>query len=84
MSNRGRHRRKIKGIWIHKVLSQSTLRLMLQRQKEQSNVNNILVFEISPSAGTVENGFMWNETPEGWNFWNEVSEKIKSYKKHYL
>lgn len=84
MSNRGRHKIKIKGNWIHKVLPQSTLRLMLQRQKEQGNVNNIIVFEISPNAGICEKGFTWADTPEGWNFWHEISEKIKSYKNHYL
>lgn len=85
MSNRGRHRNiKIKGHWIHKVLPQSTLKLMLQRQKEQSNVNNIIVFEICPTASSYEKGFSWNRTPEGWNFWQEIAEKIKSYKNNYL
>lgn len=85
MSNRGRHRNiKIKGNWIHKVLPQNTLRLMLQRQKDQGNMPNIVIFEIWPSASVCEKGFAWNHTPEGWEFWHEISQKIKSYKNNYL
>lgn len=84
MSNRGRHKNKIKGNWIHKVLPQSTLRLMLQRQKDQGNIPHIVIFETMPSASVLQKGFAWDNTPEGWEFWNNVSKKINFYKANCL
>lgn len=48
------------------------LELILVRQKEQDNPRNLLVFLNNPRAGKSHNGFDWNKTPEGHEFWEQI------------
>ena len=45
---------------------------MLECQEEQGSPKNISVFEKDRTAGETKKGFVWCDTKEGYDFWNEV------------
>lgn len=45
---------------------------MLDYQEEQGNLRDVSVFERDRKEGHYVGGFEWNETKEGWSFWNDV------------
>lgn len=45
---------------------------MLHYQKQQGNSRNITVFEECRFKNDLDEGFSWNKTSEGYNFWQEV------------
>lgn len=48
---------------------------MLDYQEQQGNERDISVFEKDIFAGKRSKGFIWDETLEGADFWNEVIEQ---------
>lgn len=47
---------------------------MLHYQQEQGNRRDIEVFERDRCAGSIDGGFTWGRTKEGFTFWKEVIE----------
>lgn len=45
---------------------------MLEYQVQQGNPRDVTIFEDTPFCGKKDGGFEWEETPEGWEFWNNV------------
>jgi hypothetical protein len=45
---------------------------MIERQVMQGNLANVKVFQADPTAEHLDGGFEWEESPEGWDFWNNV------------
>jgi hypothetical protein len=46
--------------------------LLLAHQQRAGNIQNLSVFISQPLAGTYEGGFNWENTPEGYDFWNNL------------
>ena len=85
MSNRGRHKKKKSKYsysWISNVLSDDIINRILDIQEQHSthHIRNLNVFEKDPFAGKYQQGFTWADTPEEWDYWNEVFAKINYYK----
>ena len=84
MSNRGRHRKSNKHL-IVQILGKTIANRMMECQKEQEKIPNLDVFLHRPFAGTIDGGFVWNNTTEGWDYWSDRAEEIKNhplYKKY--
>lgn len=45
---------------------------MLEHQWAQTGVADVSTFQNDPSAGPRDDGFLWNDTDEGWSFWASV------------
>lgn len=45
---------------------------MIEHQVMQGNPANIKVFQTDTTAEQLDGGFEWEDSPEGWNFWNNV------------
>jgi hypothetical protein len=45
---------------------------MIERQVMQGNPANVEVFQADTTAERLDGGFEWEESPEGWDFWNNV------------
>ena len=62
---------------------------MVDYQIEQGNIPNVTVFQKDCATAKFQNGFDWDETEEGANFWGEVidfnnfEEFFKKYPKKY-
>ena len=85
MSNRGRHKKKKSKYsfsWISNVLDDCIIDEILDTQEKYSahNTRNLSVFERDPYAGKHSNGFTWSNTPEGWEYWNDIFTKVRDYK----
>lgn len=85
MNNRGRHKKKKSKYaysWISKILDDNVIDKILEHQKHKSknNIVDLKVFENHPYAGSHGNGFVWKNTEEGWDYWNDVFEKVNNYK----
>jgi hypothetical protein len=48
------------------------IELMLKRQKEQGNPKDIIPFLILIRMDKIQKGFNWDETKEGYDFWEDV------------
>ena len=86
MSNRGRHKKKKSKYsysWISNILSDDIINKMLNIQEQHStqHIRNLSVFEKDPFAGKYQQGFTWADTPEKWDYWNNVLTKVYDYKK---
>lgn len=46
--------------------------MMLKRQCEQTGRHDVRVFQFSKSASAGGDGFDWDDSDEGWEFWNDV------------
>ena len=57
---------EIKGFPIEVV------KMMLKRQYEQIGLCDVKAFQFSKSASAGGGGFDWDDSPEGWEFWNDV------------
>ena len=82
--NRGRHKKSNHHL-IVQILGSKIANRMAECQKEQGNIPNLNVFLHKPSAGTFEGGFIWDQTTEGWGYWSDQAEKVRShplYKKY--
>lgn len=55
-----------------KGFPQEVVEKMLERQVEQGNKRDVSVFEGSKSSGRYGDGFSWDESIEGWDFWDDV------------
>ena len=51
---------------------------MVDYQYDKRHVCDVGVFQQSADAATY--GFIWSETSEGWDFWNDVINKKQFYK----
>lgn len=51
---------------------------MVDNQYDKRHVCDVSVFQQSADAATY--GFIWSETSEGWDFWNDVINKKQFYK----
>lgn len=76
--NRGRHKKQNKHLVIQ-ILGIRIANRMMECQKEQRNTPNLDVFLRDPSAGSINGGFMWDDTTEGWDHWNSQAEKLKNH-----
>ena len=45
---------------------------MIERQVMQGNPANVKVFQADTTAEQLDGGFEWENSPEGWDFWNDV------------
>lgn len=45
---------------------------MIERQVMQGNSANVKVFQTDATAEQLDGGFEWEDSPEGWDFWNDV------------
>ena len=45
---------------------------MIERQVMQGNPANVKVFQADTTAEQLDGGFEWEDSPEGWDFWNDV------------
>ena len=78
--NRGRHKKKpIKypNTWLTKVMTEKQLDLLFQRAHEQGNNPTIDKIERMPTHISI---ITWDNTPEGWDFWNNILSKVENYK----
>lgn len=85
MSNRGRHKKKKSKYfysWISKILDDNIIDKILEHQKHQSryHIVDLTVFEKYPYAGRPDGGFTWVDTEEGREYWNDVFDKVNTYK----
>lgn len=80
MSNRGRHRktRKYGNTWLYNVLSDKEIDLIFKRAEEQGNRITTNMIEYNPTASDI---FIWDHTPEGWAYWNNILfNQVQHYK----
>lgn len=77
--NRGRHKKRTKypNTWLTEVMTEKQLDLLFQRAHAQGNYPTIKSIEQSPTSARI---IIWDTTPEGWNFWNEILSKVNQYK----
>lgn len=45
---------------------------MIDRQVMQGNSANVEVFQADTTATRMDGGFEWEDSPEGWDFWDKV------------
>ena len=45
---------------------------MIERQVMQGNPANVKVFQADTTAEQLDGGFEWEDSPEGWDFWDKV------------
>ena len=76
--NRGRHKKQNKHLVIQ-ILGIRIANRMMECQKEQRNTPNLDVFLRDPSAGSINGGFMWDDTTEGWGHWYSQAEKLRNH-----
>lgn len=69
MSNRGRHRNTKKHL-IVQILGQSVANRIIDCQVVQGNLPNLNVFLLNPTANHNQNGFLWSNTSEGFDYWH--------------
>lgn len=67
--NRGRHK-KSKQHLIIQILGIKIANRIMECQKEEGNIPNLDIFLNNPSANKYGKGFTWNNTKEGYLFWN--------------
>lgn len=83
--NRGRHKKQNKYLkydhLVVQILGKTVANRMMECQKEQGNIPNLDAFLKSPSAARTGNGFNWDDTTEGWSYWND---KIEYFRNHSL
>ena len=77
MSNRGRHKRKQH--LVVQILGVKIANRMMECQVKQGNASDLDVFLREPSAGRIKGGFMWDETTEGWCYWNNQVEELRNH-----
>lgn len=53
------------------------LEKMLEYQEKQGNIRNVKVFEKDRWSACFAGGFQWENTDEGYNFWNKVISRKK-------
>lgn len=78
--NRGRHKKKptkYPNTWLTKVMTEEQLDLLFQRSREQGNNPTIDRIEKMPTHTSI---IIWRDTPEGWNFWNNILSKVEIYR----
>ena len=83
MSNRGRHtknQRKYKDTWLTDVLTDAELDLIFERASEQGNCPTLKLIENIPTSIRI---FTWDNTSEGWGFWDKVFNKVRIYKRNH-
>ena len=80
MSNRGRHK-KLNQRLVIQILGENIANRMMTYQKEQGNIPNLNIFLNSPHACRRQEGFNWEDTIEGWDYWYN---KITYFENHSL
>lgn len=78
--NRGRHKKKstkYPGTWLTKVMTEEQLDLLFQRANEQYKHPTIYDIERNPTGVHI---ITWDNTPEGWGFWNNILSKVEYYR----
>lgn len=90
MTNRGRHKKdkllqilKINkavdiNLWkrIVKVIGIRNVEKMLYYQIINGNVKDLYIFEKNPWASSYSGGFDWDNTKEGFSYWESIIDKI--------
>ena len=83
--NRGRHKKQNEHLkcdhLVVQILGKTVANRMMECQKEQGNIPNLDVFLRNPSAGSINGGFVWDRTADGWSYWND---KIEYFINHSL
>lgn len=75
--NRGRHRKKQH--LVVQVLGTTVSNKMMEYQLKQGNISNLDVFLHEPSAGSLEGGFVWAKTTEGWGYWCDQIDELRNH-----
>ena len=76
--NRGRHKKQNNHLIIQ-ILGSKIANKMMECQKEQGNIPNLDVFLRNPSAGSINGGFVWDRTADGWSYWCDRIEELKNH-----
>lgn len=83
--NRGRHRKKPNDEYppevnqlmcpeiFKKAFTPEQTKLLLKRQMDAKNPPDLTIFETNYSASKFGGGFDWDQTPEGFNYWNDIT-----------
>lgn len=50
---------------------------MIEHQVMQGNPANVEVFQADPTTSRSDGGFEWEDSPEGWDFWDNVIEDME-------
>ena len=74
--NRGRHKKSNKS-FLYKFIKSDIINKMLNYQQEQTGKKDITIFELNPTASSFGNGFDWDETTEGIEYWSEILYELK-------
>lgn len=72
MANRGRHKQKPMQHLIVRILGEKIANRMMECQKDCGNPPNLDVFLNIPSASSYNGGFIWDNTKEGYRFWDQT------------
>jgi hypothetical protein len=75
--NRGRHRKKQH--LVVQVLGTAVSNRMMECQLRQGQKPNLDVFLREPSAGSLEGGFVWAKTTEGWGYWHDRVDELRNH-----
>ena len=77
--NRGRHKKqsKYQNTWLTKVMTEEQLDLLFKRAHQQGKNPSLKDIERNPTSVNI---ITWDDTPEGWDFWNDILSKINFYK----
>lgn len=60
-----------------KIVGKRIADKMKRYQVEQGNSPNLNVFLRSPSSSKYAKGFDWQDTEEGFDYWHDISLKIR-------
>lgn len=94
MKNRGRHKKdkllqilKINkavniDLWkeVIKVIGMKNVEKMLYYQIINGNAKNLSIFEEFSAAGSIDGGFDWKNTKEGYDYWMNIIFKLTDIK----
>lgn len=78
--NRGRHKKKptkYPNTWLTKVMTEAQLDLLFLRAEQQRHSINLRMIEDNPTSIRI---IIWDDTPEGWKFWNNLLTPVNEYK----
>lgn len=78
MSNRGRHK-KSKQHLVIQILGFGIANRMMEYQKEQGNMSNLDVFLNNPSVNKYGKGFNWDDTEEGFSYWQNIRDILRNH-----
>lgn len=61
-------------------MTEGQLDLLFKRAHEQHKTPSLKTIEEFPTSGTI---IVWDRTPEGWKYWNDILSKANEYKSRY-